>query len=126
MIEQLQAQQMPRFAQHSVALIGIIQKDLRINLNEQGFDSHIFLHDMDEVDLFIFKLDRDYFWIYMFRNLQQDHPVTFVETSCMQSAESSVQRLLHALNISVDDGLEIHYDNTDIQRIAIYSQLNLE
>ena len=124
MIEQVTAAQLPRFAKNSVVLIGYIQKDLRETLCQQGFHSDIFLHDMDEADLFVFKLDYDYFWMYMFRTIQQDHPVTFVETTSMQQAENSMQNLLKALNIPLTD-VDIFYDNFEIQSISIQNQLNL-
>lgn len=125
MIEQVSKTQQPMFTQYSVALIAIIQKDLRTILNQQGFHSEIFLHDMDEADLFIFKLHRDYFWLYVFRTIQQDQPVTFVETTCMGKTEDSIQRLFQALNISLD-GLEVLYNNFEIQYISIQNQLNLQ
>ena len=66
MIEQVSKAQQPIFTRQSVALIAIIQQDLRTILNQQDFHSEIFLHDMDEADLFIFRLNRDYFWLYVF------------------------------------------------------------
>ncbi len=83
----------------------------------------MFLHDMDEADLFIFRLNRDYFWLYIFRTIQQDQPVTFVETTCMGTAEESIQRLFQALNISLDE-FKINHDNFEIQYISIQNQLN--
>ena len=125
MIEQVSKAQQPIFTRQSVALIAIIQQDLRTILNQQGFHSEMFLHDMDEADLFIFRLNRDYFWLYVFRTIQQDQPVTFVETTCMGTAEESIQRLFQALNISLDE-FKINYDNFEIQYISIQNQLNLQ
>lgn len=124
MIEQVSTAKQPILTRQSVALIAIIQQDLRTILNQQDFHSEIFLHDMDEVDLFIFRLNRDYFWLYVFRTIQQDQPVTFVETTCMGTAEESIQRLFEALNISSDE-FKINYDNFEIQYISIQNQLNL-
>ena len=123
MIEQVSKAQQPIFTRQSVVLIAIIQQDLRTILNQQGFHSEMFLHDMDEADLFIFRLNRDYFWLYVFRTIQQDQPVTFVETTCMGTAEESIQRLFEALNISSDE-FKINYDNFEIQYISIQNQLN--
>lgn len=125
MIEQVSKAQQPIFTRQSVALIAIIQQDLRTILNQQDFHSEIFLHDMDEADLFIFRLNRDYFWLYVFRTIQQDQPVTFVETTCMGTAEESIQRLFQALKISLDE-FKINHDNFEIQYISIQSQLNLQ
>lgn len=125
MIEQVSKAQQPIFTRQSVALIAIIQQDLRTILNQQGFHSEIFVHDMDEADLFIFRLNRAYFWLYVFRTIQQDQPVTFVETTCMGTAEESIQRLFQALNISLDE-FKINYDNFEIQYISIQNQLNLQ
>ena len=125
MIEQVSKAQQPIFTRQSVALIAIIQQDLRTILNQQGFHSEMFLHDMDEADLFTFRLNRDYFWLYVFRTIQQDQPVTFVETTCMGTAEESIQRLFQALNISLDE-FKINYDNFEIQYISIQNQLNLQ
>ena len=124
-IEQVSKAQQPIFTRQSVALIAIIQQDLRTILNQQGFHSEIFVHDMDEADLFIFRLNRAYFWLYVFRTIQQDQPVTFVETTCMGTAEESIQRLFQALNISLDE-FKINYDNFEIQYISIQNQLNLQ
>ena len=125
MIEQVSKAQQPIFTRQSVVLIAIIQQDLRTILNQQGFHSEIFVHDMDEADLFIFRLNRAYFWLYVFRTIQQDQPVTFVETTCMGTAEESIQRLFQALNISLDE-FKINHDNFEIQYISIQNQLNLQ
>ncbi len=124
MIEQVSKAQQPMFTQNSVALIAIIQKDLRTILNQQGFHSEIFLHDMDEADLFIFRLHRDYFWLYIFRTVQQDQPITFVETTCMGKTVDSIERLFQALNIDLID-VKVFYENKEIQYISIQNQLNL-
>lgn len=79
---------------------------------------------MGESDVFLLKLDQDFYFIHVLKS----HPtikLTEIHTTSLRSSEHSFKILFEALDISLDE-FKINYDNFEIQYISIQNQLNLQ
>lgn len=125
MIEQVDVENLPIFADNSIVEIGVIQQDLRPFLYSLGFKSYIFQYDLDEADVFILKLEKDYFWMYMFKNVHENNPPTIIATTRFTSAQISMKILLEALHINQQD-MPISIFEDEIQYVSLQNLLNLQ
>ncbi|WP_174493279.1 hypothetical protein [Acinetobacter sp. Marseille-Q1623] len=124
MIEQVSEDRLPIFAKYSIVEIGSINIALDSLLLAKGF-SYIpsSIDGLGESKAFLFKLDRDYYFLHVLT----DHPTlkfTQIHTTSLRRPEQSFQVLFDALNISLNQ-VGIYYDNFDIQYVSIQNQLNL-
>jgi len=124
-IQQLEEEQCSIVEKYAVVEIAFIQNiDLSLLLFQKGFIPHlIFMDGLGWADGFIFKLDRDYFFL-QFETLFTPF-YTEVYTTCFRPEQQSIQILFDAFDISVE-GIDIFYHHYDIQYISIQSQLNLQ
>ncbi|WP_111861255.1 hypothetical protein [Acinetobacter sp. CFCC 10889] len=125
MIEHVEVEQLPILANYSVAQIAfILNLDLSSLLFQKGFIPHLFYMDgVGWADGFIFKLDRDYFFLQaetLFTNF-----CTEVHTTSFRPAQQSIQILFEALNIS-KECIEINIFDGEIEYMSIQNQLSLQ
>ncbi|AYO55560.1 hypothetical protein [Acinetobacter wuhouensis] len=125
MIEQVTEEQLPIFSKNSVVEIGSINVAIDDLLRNKGFYSiKSFIDGLGESDVFLLKLDQDFYFIHVLKS----HPtikLTEIHTTSLRSSEHSFKILFEALDISLDE-FKINYDNFEIQYISIQNQLNLQ
>ena len=122
MIEQVEVEQLPIFAKNSVAEIGCVNVALDEVLKGKGYHSFFEQSDgLGEGEIFLFKLDRDYYFIHVYKESIQ---FSEIYTTSLKSSQHLFQSLFEALNLSFSE-MEVHYENFEIQYISIQNQLNL-